>query len=113
MGEEKRYETRVVKWLESKGCYVRKYFANRNTKRGVPDLICVVNGYPVYIEVKASTGKPSELQYYNQRKIREAGGISIILYPDRFEEFKAFMEELLRMCPDPMSEGQYDFDKKK
>lgn len=50
-----------------------------------------VNGYFVGIEVKAQNGKPSELQLYNVRKIREAGGFAMILYPSGFEKFKEFI----------------------
>ena len=71
-----------------------KFFANRMTKKGIPDLLACVNGHFVAIEVKAQNGKPSELQVYNIKKIREAGGVGIILYPDGFEAFKKLIGEL-------------------
>ena len=64
------------------------------TKKGIPDLLACVNGRFVAIEVKAQNGKPSELQVYNIKKIREAGGVGIILYPDGFEAFKKLIGEL-------------------
>lgn len=71
-----------------------KYFANSFTKSGIPDILACVNGYFVGIEVKAQNGKPSELQLYNVRKIREAGGFAMILYPSGFEKFKKFILDL-------------------
>lgn len=57
-----------------------------------------VNGYFVGVEVKAQNGKPSELQFYNIREIRKAGGFSIVLYPSGFNEFKEFVRNLKAEC---------------
>ena len=58
------------------------------TKSGIPDILCCLNGKFIAIEVKAESGKPSELQEYHLRKINEAGGFGILLYPSGFEKFK-------------------------
>lgn len=111
MGSEKTFETKIRKYLESKGCYVIKYFANGFTKAGIPDLICCINGFSVWIEVKAQNGKPSPLQIHNREKIRTAGGMSIILYPDQFEDFKLLIDDLIKR-PDLIDwEQQKLFDK--
>lgn len=88
MKSEKQFETKIKKFLTDNGCWYVKFFANAMTRSGIPDLLACVNGYFVAIEVKAENGKPSELQKYNVRKIREAGGIAIILYPNQFDDFK-------------------------
>lgn len=41
---------------------------------GSPDIVCVVNGQYVGIEVKAPGGKQSEHQKEFQRRLEEAGG---------------------------------------
>lgn len=94
MAGEKNFENKIKKFLEENGCWFVKYFANRNTRSGVPDLLACVNGYFVAIEVKAENGKPSELQLWNVEKIRNAGGIAIVLYPDQFDQFKSLIEFL-------------------
>lgn len=94
MAGEKLFENKIKKFLKDEDCWYVKYFANRNTKSGVPDLLACVNGFFVAIEVKGATGKPSELQIWNRDKIREAGGIAIVLYPDQFDDFKKFVEIL-------------------
>lgn len=105
MAQEKRFETKIKKFLDDKGCWYVKFFANNYTKRGIPDLLACVNGRFVAIEVKAENGTPSELQEYNIRKIKEAGGIAIILYPKDFEDFKNLIYRL--------KEGEhYEYDKK-
>lgn len=94
MAGEKNFENKVKKFLKDEGCWYVKYFANRNTRSGVPDLLACVNGYFVAIEVKAENGKPSDLQLWNVVQIRNAGGIAIVLYPDQFDEFKRLIDEL-------------------
>lgn len=112
MAGEKNFENKIKKFLKEQGCWFVKYFANRNTRSGVPDLLACVNGYFVAIEVKGENGKPSELQLWNRDKIREAGGIAIVLYPDQFEDFKQYIKKIkngffaFRNC------DQEDFDKK-
>lgn len=71
-----------------------KFFANRMTKSGIPDILACVNGYFVGIEVKSDAGNPTALQLHHVSKIRNAGGFAFVVYPSGFEEFKAFIEEL-------------------
>lgn len=94
MAGEKNFENKIKKFLKENGCWFVKYFANRNTRAGVPDLLACVNGYFVAIEVKGPTGKPSELQLWNVEQIRKAGGIAIVLYPDQFDEFVRLIDAL-------------------
>lgn len=94
MGAEKRFENKIKKYLKDRGCWCVKYFANSFTPSGIPDLLTCINGHFVAIEVKADNGEPSKLQLLNVKKIREAGGIAIILYPDQFEEFKKLVHDL-------------------
>lgn len=95
MASEKNFENRIKKFLADRGCWFVKYFANRMTKSGVPDILACVNGRFVAIEVKASNGHPSELQIWNRDKIREAGGIAIIVYPEQWEDFVDLINELV------------------
>ena len=110
MAQEKQFENKIKTYLEEKGCWYVKYFANGFTKAGIPDILACVNGYFVAIEVKASNGKPSKLQLYNRDKIREAEGVSIILYPEQWDKFKKVINDLLyHNYPNGLS--QYEFDK--
>ena len=94
-GPEKQFENKVKKYLTSKGCWVLKTFSNGVQRAGVPDLLICCNGYFLGVEVKSETGKPTELQEWNIRKIQEAGGIAMVLYPNQFEEFQQAIERLL------------------
>lgn len=95
MAAEKNFENRVKKYLEEKGCWYIKYWGGAAyTKAGVPDLLVCFKGWFLGIELKAPKGKPSDLQLYNLRKIEKAGGVSILLYPKDFDQFKKFIEHI-------------------
>ena len=96
MAAEKNFENKIKAWLKDHDCYFVKFFANRMTKTGVPDILASVNGCFVGIEVKAQNGRPSELQLYNLRKIRESGGFAYIVYPSGWDELKEILTGLLK-----------------
>lgn len=94
MAGEKNFENKVKKFLKDRNCWHVKYFANRNTRAGVPDILACVNGRFVAIEVKAENGRATELQKWNCEKIRESGGIAIVLYPADWDKFVELVNQL-------------------
>lgn len=96
MAAEKLFENKIKAYLQTRGAYFVKFFANAFTRSGVPDILACVNGYFVGIEVKAKDGRPSELQLLNVRQIREAGGFAFILYPSAYDKFTKFINGLDR-----------------
>lgn len=96
MAAEKNFENRIKGFLEEKECWFLKYWGgSAYTKSGIPDLLVCCNGYFLGIEVKAPTGRPSPLQIYNLKRIDEAGGFGILLYPKDYVYFKQFVEALI------------------
>jgi hypothetical protein len=52
-------------------------------KSGLPDIVAIIRGRFVGIEVKAdSTKKPTALQWKISREIKEAGGMWFLVYDD-------------------------------
>ena len=98
MATEKNFENQVKHYLDDIGAWYVKFFANAYTKRGVPDILACYDGLFFGIEVKAPTGTPSLLQLDALRKIRDAGGYGILLYPEDFDEFKKFIKDDRRYC---------------
>lgn len=93
MGEEKNFENRVKTYLKEQGTWYVKYWGGGGfTKAGVPDLLVCIRGVFVGIEVKASGGRPSDLQLHTLHEIDEAGGWGLLLYPQDFELFKGFVK---------------------
>lgn len=91
MGEEKRFEIQVKKWLKEHNAWFVKTWSNGTQRAGLPDLIICWKGRFIGIELKAENGRASELQKYELEQIRKAGGVGLILKPSGFEELKNFL----------------------
>ena len=93
IAEEKTFENKLKKHLKDEGAWFIKYWAGSQfTKKGIPDMLCCVNGHFVAIEVKATHGVVSELQKYNIRKINESGGYAFALYPKDYPLFEQIIK---------------------
>ena len=92
--KEKSFEHKIKLYLENSGAWFVKYFANRNTRIGIPDILSCVEGYFLAIEVKAENGRPSHLQKYNVHRIQKAGGFAVILYPKNWNLFVELIKAL-------------------
>ena len=95
MAAEKNFENKIKKYLKDNGCYCVKYFGCSYSTSGTPDILACVKGYFLAIEVKAQTGKPSELQLVKIKEIRKAGGFGYVAYPSGWERLKAVIDGLL------------------
>lgn len=88
MAQEKNFENKIKTYLTQHGAWFVKYWAGAKfTKEGIPDILACIHGEFYAIEVKAPNGKPSVLQLVMLRKIRQAGGWGILLYPDDYDGF--------------------------
>lgn len=94
-GEEKRFENKIKRYLDSKGIWYVKFFANAFTRSGIPDILCCVNGKFVSIEVKAETGRLSDLQMIEMERICKSGGIALCIRPSQFDWLKNKIEVML------------------
>lgn len=91
---EKNFENKVKRFLTEQGCYYIKTHGDKFSRKGTPDLIINCNGFFVAAELKASNGKPSELQLYHVDQIKKSGGIAMVLYPNGFEGFQKLIKFL-------------------
>ena len=95
MAKEKIFEDKIKKELANRGAWKVKFFANAFTPAGIPDILTCYNGNFMGIEVKGGTGYGlTDLQKYNLRKIREAGGIGICVYPSGWKQFLEILDRL-------------------
>ena len=92
MAAEKNFENKVKDWLSNQGAWFIKYWGGAKfTKDGIPDILVCFRGKFIAIEVKGPKGRPSVLQLITLKKIREAGGIGVLLYPEHFDYFIAYL----------------------
>lgn len=113
MAEEKLFENKLKRWFHSIGIYPAGFPAERMAapiigwytkiwgggfqKSGIPDIIACVKGHFISIELKAESGRASELQKLNTHRIRDSGGSGIFLYPSGFEGFKNDLLHMIEM----------------
>lgn len=62
---------------------------------GDPDFVVCVNGTFVAMELKCNKrARCAPLQLYKLEKITKAGGISLVVYPENWQDVKHKLEEL-------------------
>lgn len=111
IAEEKNFENKIKKWLESKGVYrigatkqkmkvpqigiYNKNFGCQFTVNGVPDLIVDIKGHCIWLEIKATKGKPSIQQVRIVDNINSWGGNAFIVYPEDWNELIEYLEGVI------------------
>src|SRR5690625_5842247 len=72
--KENVFQKHVTDFLNTQNTWFIKYWAGAfYTKQGIPDILACINGVFHGIELKTDVGKPTKLQLYNIRKIKDAG----------------------------------------
>ena len=95
MAAEKKFENKIKEKLHERGAWRVKFFANAFTPAGVPDILACYRGRFLGIEVKGGTGYGlTDLQKYNLKKIREAGGIGVCVYPSGWGRLWEILDRL-------------------
>lgn len=65
------------------------------TISGTPDFLLCVSGTFVALELKKdASSKPTELQLYMLRKIRESGGIALVCFPENWDIVSHYLQKL-------------------
>ena len=111
MTPEKTFENQVKRWLTGAGIYALGtpedrmtvpaigYFEKRwgggYSQSGLPDLHIVINGINLDVELKAQNGTVKPLQWFMIRQINACGSLSLVLYPDGFQEFKLLIKGVI------------------
>lgn len=104
------------RWLESKGVYnigtpkqkkkvpqiglFMKNFGCMFTCNGTPDYLLDIRGRAIWLEFKASNGRPSAVQIKIVDNINSWGGIARIIYPKDFDETCKLIEEVINETKD-------------
>jgi Holliday junction resolvase len=72
---------KTIEQLRKRGGFWFKIHGSPMQLAGIPDIIGVYHGRFVAFEVKRdATKKPTALQAYTIHKIRDAGGIALVIY---------------------------------
>ena len=80
----------IIKWLELNGHYCSRIqsqgqynttlgkWTKSTTRRGIGDLIAIIKGQTVMIEIKIGSDRQSQWQKVTQKQVEESGGVYII-----------------------------------
>ena len=70
----------ILKYLKTvPKCFFWKEHGGMYGTAGIPDIIACINGRFYGFEVKTEDGRPTKLQESTIRKIKNAGGIALIV----------------------------------
>lgn len=92
---EKDFQSKVIKWLKSKGCVVLKYQQNSTTRVGVADVFFCKEGFYGFLECKKSKNaplRPGQKQFIDKMNEWSYGAI---IYPENFDKIKKELGEIL------------------
>lgn len=110
MADEKNFENKFKRWLESQGIYrlgtpqqnmkvkpcgyYEKRHGSMYTGSGLPDMHIVINGVSLEVELKAHNGRLSEHQRQKINQIRQAGCMALVAKPSDFDALKNHIERM-------------------
>ena len=89
---ENKVKMAVKKLLETSHVYFFFPSANGYGHAGIPDIIACHKGHMLGIECKAGKGKTTALQERELQKIRDAGGIALVIREDNMDELQKVLD---------------------
>lgn len=88
--KEQDFQSKVIKYLKSKGAYVIKTKAQPGTPVGCPDIIALYEGAWLVIECKKSQNSPLRpAQKRTLDKLRQWSHHVYVAYPQNWDAIKA------------------------
>ena len=88
---EKKVKDKAVKILKSYGVYYFFPATHGFGRSGVPDIICCAKGKFIAIECKAGKGTTTALQERELQRIRDAGGIALVIDETNIEVVRTIL----------------------
>lgn len=85
---------KITKALREVGAWYCFPVAGPYGRAGLPDIMALMNGVFLGIEAKSGKNRPTELQRQQLRKIRSAGGLSMVVNEDNLDDFRNLLMEL-------------------
>lgn len=95
MAEEAKLQTKIIKFLKSKGCKVVKQNAGMYSTKGIPDIFAFYKSRWMAIEVKASA--TATFQPLQKENIEALGKWSYarVVFPENFDMMKEEISKLI------------------
>lgn len=87
---------RIKDILKELGCYSFSPIGGAYSQNGVPDIVGCLHGIFFGIEAKAGKGKATALQDRELQRIRDAGGVAMIVNEENLDSLKTVLMEEIR-----------------
>jgi len=94
MTPEKKVKDKVVAILKAYEAYYFYPVTSGYGASGVPDIVGCYKEKFFAIECKANKNTPTALQERNMQKIRESGGVAIVVNEDNIKDVEVMLDEL-------------------
>lgn len=94
MTPEGAVKKQVRKILNAHGVYYFFPATHGYGRSGVPDVVCCYKGRFIAVECKAGGGKATALQERELRRIRDAGGVALVVNENNLNELENLLTEL-------------------
>ena len=109
MQKETAFKIKVIKYLKT---LPNTWFLKTQevARSGTPDILAVINGSFVALELKTDEGRVSKLQEYNLNKIAEAKGVALVVTPSNLD---ANIKILENIANSGVKHGKRNRDKKR
>jgi len=85
---ERKVKNQCVEILKKNGAYYFFPASNGLGRAGIPDIIVCLYGYFLAVECKAGKGKTTALQDRELQRIRDAGGVALVINEHNMDELK-------------------------
>jgi Holliday junction resolvase len=76
---ETALQRKIVKHLHALGLFASKIHASRYGQAGWPDILAIMDGHAIFLEVKLPGGMPTPLQAAVIEKLRLAGATAYVV----------------------------------
>lgn len=96
MAKESDFQSKIIKWLRSKKCFVYKMKADATTQRGVADLFFTYQDKHGFLEVKKSAKAPFRAGQKEFLAEHSKFCLAVAVYPENWQEIKREIEEYLK-----------------
>ena len=93
---EAKVKKQIRKILDTTRCYYVMPVGSGFGNSGVPDFLVCHQGTFVGIEANAGKGKTTALQEDNLKRIRDAGGVAVVVNEANIEQLPAMLGDLLK-----------------
>jgi Holliday junction resolvase len=94
MTPEAKVKRKVTAILKDANVYHFYAMMGAYGSSGVPDIIGCYNGKFFAIECKAGKNQPTDLQERHMKKIRDSGGVAIVVNEENLNTVQELLEQL-------------------